>query len=103
MVADATPRSVTEAVQPAAEAAPNGLDDPALVGIAAIAGAGLEVRHVMKVAGPDPVVSVSPSPSASATPSITPSNTPAPRRASSVAGIVAAWHSGAAGDAASNG
>jgi len=101
MVAGATPRSVTDAVQPAAEAAPNGLDDPALVGIAAIAGAGVEIRHVMKVAGPDPVVSVGPSPSASASASA--STTPPPRRASSVAGIVAAWHSGAAGDAASDG
>ena len=73
-----------------------GIDTSALVGIAAIAGAGIEVRHVMKVAGPDPKI-VIPTPS--------PSATVAPRAhaAGSLDGIVASWHSGAAGAAATDG
>lgn len=94
-------------------------DDPTLVGLAAIAGAGLEVRHVMKAEGPDPSVdltldatpspsSPSPSPSGSPSPSAGPSPSASPpgRRAAaagSAAGIPVAWHSGAAGDTAVDG
>ena len=74
-----------------------GTDDADRVGIAAIFGAAVEVRHLMKVKGPDPVVTVPevvPSPSSSASPAA----------AAAVAGaIVPAWHSGAAGEAASDG
>jgi Glycosyl hydrolase family 26 len=76
-------------------------EDPAAIGIAAIITAGDEVRHLMKVSGPDPTIHI---PTA-ATPSTSPSAPPASSRpaAASSGGIVAAWHSGASGDAATDG
>lgn len=76
--------------------APTPQEQAAIIGLAAIAGAGVEVRHTMQAAGPDPSVTLAPSPSSAPSPST--SNKPA--RSS---GIPAAWHSGASGDAAING
>src|SRR5689334_20684211 len=86
------------------------------MGLAAIVGAGLEVRHVMKVKGPAPVVvlptpspspSASPSASPSVSPSASPSDTPTPtapaRPARAASGIPFAWHSGASGPQAIDG
>jgi Glycosyl hydrolase family 26 len=86
-------------------AAAGGSGESELMGLAAIAGAGLQVRHVMKVPGPDPSIDLghlaaaSPSPTPSAT--ATPSRVPVP--AGPVGGIPVAWHSGASGDAAVTG
>jgi hypothetical protein len=92
------------ATQPA-PAAPGGLTGPELMGLAAIAGAGLEVRHVMKVKGPDPLIDLLSAPPGPAGPSSSPSAAVAPRAAVSglLAGIPVVWHSGASGDAAVSG
>ncbi|HEY6794951.1 MAG TPA: glycosyl hydrolase [Kineosporiaceae bacterium] len=87
---------------PAANPALSGLGDSELMGLAAIAGAGLEVRHVMKVKGPDPSIDLGRAAGPSAAPAAG-GPPPAPTSAGAVAGIPVAWHSGAAGEAAVSG
>jgi hypothetical protein len=88
------------AVPPAAPAAG---DDGALVAMAAIAGAGIEVRHALQVPGPDPAIALMlRTPGATATPGPAPGGQPAAAGAIS-ARIVGGWHSGASGPTAANG
>jgi hypothetical protein len=76
-----------------------GVDAWTLVGVAAIAGAGNEVRHVMRVAGPDPKITLSPTvaPAAPVGPAARAPHGSARR------GIATNWSSGASGDAAEDG
>jgi hypothetical protein len=76
------------------------VDASTLVGIAAIAGAGNEVRHVMRVAGPDPKITLPPP-----TAPVAPAAAVAPRsvRGQARGGIAANWSSGASGQAAEDG
>jgi hypothetical protein len=107
---EASPKVAGPLIAAGAEVTAPGVDASTLVGIAAIAGAGNEVRHVMGVAGPDPRITLPPTagPGATATPVVPVAPAPglvgpaAPRDAAR-SGIARRWSSGASGDAAENG
>jgi hypothetical protein len=81
-----------------------GADDGSRMLMAAIAGAGIEVRHTMKVRGPDPAIGAALGIAPSGKPGApAKASTPAVRPAAATTPIGRGWHSGASGDTAQNG